>query len=427
MPALIVVGAQWGDEGKGKITDYLAADADMVVRYQGGNNAGHTIVVGADVYKFHLIPSGILYPDKSCLLGNGVVIDPEMLIQELDALERQGISSEQLSISDQAHYIRPTHRLLDAHLEARRGAARLGTTGKGIGPAYRDKVDRCGVRLGDVANMPLLRRKVAAHLQAHAAVLGDDCPWQEANLVDWLHRAYQRLQPLIVSTPPRINAMLDRGGRVLLEGAQGTLLDIDHGTYPYVTSSSPSAGGACLGSGIGPTRIGGVLGVTKAYTTRVGSGPFPTELQDATGELLRRTGQEFGTTTGRPRRCGWLDLVALRYAAQINGMTHLALTKLDVLDGVAELQLCLGYKLGDRTLTDFPTDEASLAAAQPIYEMLPGWRQDTTQVRAWADLPAAARALVARIEAFIGIPVALIGLGADRHATLVRQPLWEQL
>lgn len=426
MPAVIIVGAQWGDEGKGKITDYLAQGADTVVRYQGGNNAGHTIVVGGSTYKFHLIPSGILHNDKTCVLGNGVVVDPEKLISELDALKTQNVETRRLCISNHAHYILPTHKLLDQMSEERKGAKKIGTTGKGIGPAYRDKVNRVGIRMGDAADAAGLMNKVDEHMADHAQELGDH-PWTRDKLHAFITEAYKRLEPHICDTSALVNDTLDRGGRVLLEGAQGTLLDIDHGTYPYVTSSSPTAGGACIGAGIGPTRINRVLGVAKAYATRVGSGPMPTELNDDTGEGLRARGHEFGTTTGRSRRCGWLDLVALRYAVRVNGITHLALTKLDVLDACEELKLCTAYKVNGQETRDFPADDATLCSVEPVYEAMPGWQSATTPARTWGDLPPQAMAYIARIEDYVRVPVALVSIGADRLASFARLAIWEGL
>jgi adenylosuccinate synthase len=426
MPAVVIVGAQWGDEGKGKITDYLAPAADTIVRYQGGNNAGHTVVVGESTYKFHLIPSGVLYKDKTCVLGNGVVVDPEELIGELDGLEAQGVSTANLRISDQAHYILPTHCIFDKRSEAKKGEAKIGTTGRGIGPAYRDKVQRSGIRLGDPRDPKHLRQLVAAHFEEHQAdLVGVD--WTIDRMVDYLVKTYKRLAPYVCNTPALINDTLDSGGRVLLEGAQGTLLDIDHGTYPFVTSSSPTAGGACIGAGIGPTRINAVVGVAKAYTTRVGAGPFPTELHDATGERLRASGHEFGTTTGRPRRCGWLDLVALRYAVRINGITHLCITKLDVLDAFEELKLCNAYRIDGKELRDFPTQIAAIEQVEPVYETMPGWGCSTSSARGWSELPAEAIAYISRIEDYLKVPVALVSVGPERTASFARLAVWETL
>jgi adenylosuccinate synthase len=426
MPAVVIVGAQWGDEGKGKITDCLALAADTVVRYQGGNNAGHTVVVGPSTYKFHLIPSGVLYRDKTCVLGNGVVIDPEELIGELDTLETQGVSTANLRISDQAHFILPTHCILDQRSEAQKGDAKIGTTGRGIGPAYRDKVHRSGIRLGDPQDPKHLRQLVEAHLKEHESEL-EGVDWTADKLVEYLVRMHKRLAPHLCNTPALVNDTLDRGGRVLLEGAQGTLLDIDHGTYPFVTSSSPTAGGACIGTGIGPTRINAVLGVAKAYTTRVGAGPFPTELHDRTGELLREAGHEFGTTTGRPRRCGWLDLVALRYAVRINGLTHLCITKLDVLDSFEEVKLCSAYRVNGKETRDFPSQVSALESIELVYESMHGWRQPTTEARSWSELPREAIAYISRIEDYLKVPVAMVSVGAERTASFARLAIWESL
>lgn len=424
MPAVVIVGAQWGDEGKGKVTDYLAEKAHAVVRYQGGNNAGHTIVVEGAKYKFHLIPSGMLYKDKTCILGNGVVIDPSELIRELDALEAEGVDTTRLLISDQAHFILPTHKHLDLRNEESKGANKIGTTGRGIGPAYRDKVHRCGIRIGDAADAEGLAAKVAVHLQEHAARL-EGCDWDAPRLVTLLTESFARLRPHVVNGAIRINEILDDGGRVLFEGAQGTLLDIDHGTYPYVTSSTPTAGGACVGSGVGPTRINVVMGVSKAYTTRVGEGPFPTELSDDIGEKLREKGHEFGTTTGRSRRCGWLDLVALRYAVRVNGMTHLAITKLDVLDHFDELKVCVAYEIDGETITEFPTSTRALDRVRPVYESFSGWRCSTEEVRTWSDLPGKAMAYISRLEDYLRMPVAMVSVGAERSATFSRLGIWE--
>ena len=426
MPAVVIVGAQWGDEGKGKITDYLAKDADVVVRYQGGNNAGHTIVVGPSTHKFHLLPSGMLYKDKACVLGNGVVIDPEVLISELDKLEAEGVDTTRLKISGRAHTILPSHKHLDLRSEAQKGDAKIGTTGRGIGPAYRDKVNRGGVRMADAARPDLLRKKVAQHFNEHAAEL-EDCAWDVDKTVEYLCKCHTRLSPLICDTSSFLNDTLDRGGRVLLEGAQGTLLDIDHGTYPFVTSSNPTSGGACIGAGIGPTRINVVMGVSKAYATRVGEGPFPTEIHGAEGERMREAGHEYGTTTGRPRRCGWIDLVALRFAVRVNGMTHLALTKLDVLDELEEIAMCTAYKICGEEVSSFPMDVSDLDEVEPILEWLPGWTEKTTEARSWNDLPAKANSYISRIEEALRVPVALVSVGADRAATFSRLAVWEGL
>ncbi|MBN1959580.1 MAG: adenylosuccinate synthase [Deltaproteobacteria bacterium] len=423
MPVVVILGAQWGDEGKGKITDYLAAKADIIVRYQGGNNAGHTVVVGDTTYKFHLIPSGILYKDKICVLGNGVVIDPEKLIGELDGITAQGISSENLRISDQAHFILPTHRIFDQHSEDKKGEAKIGTTGRGIGPAYRDKVNRSGIRLGDPRDPVLLRQLVATHFEEHAQEL-IDVDWTIDRMVDYLLHTYKRLEPYVCNTPALINDTLEKGGNILLEGAQGTLLDIDHGTYPFVTSSNPTAGGACIGSGVGPTRINAIVGVAKSYTTRVGAGPFPTELFDETGALLGKYGHEFGTTTGRARRCGWLDLVALRYAMRINGITHLCITKLDVLDSFEEIKLCTAYCIGEKEFNDYPSQLSTISQVKPIYKTLKGWCKPTSAMRSFTELPSQAIAYIARIEDYLKVPVVLVSVSPERTANLIRQNIW---
>ena len=426
MPAVVIVGAQWGDEGKGKITDYLAESANAVVRYQGGNNAGHTIVVEDTTYKFHLIPSGILHEDTLCVLGSGVVIDPEKLLSEIDALIEQGVPVDRLRLSDQAHFILPTHKELDISAEADKGSAKIGTTGRGIGPAYADKISRSGIRMADPAYPDSLRVKLEQHFREHATALAGT-EWTVDSVHKHLTDAHERLKPFICSAPHLINDQLEDNKRVLFEGAQGTLLDIDHGTYPFVTSSSPTAGGACSASGVGPTEMKLVLGIAKAYATRVGSGPFPTELDDDLGEAMRQHGGEFGTTTGRPRRCGWLDLVALRYARRINGLTHIALTKMDVLDHFENLRVCTAYKINGVETKDFPTDANLMDSIEPIYEDVPGWKSDTTKLSDYQDLPEAARDYVKRIEDFLGIPVAIVSVGPQRKATFTRLPIWEQV
>ncbi len=426
MSAVVIVGAQWGDEGKGKITDYLAQGADVVVRYQGGNNAGHTIVVGDTTYKFHLIPSGILHKGTLCVLGSGVVIDPEQLLKEMDGLIDHGADLNQLKLSDQAHFILPTHKELDLGSEARKGGDKIGTTGRGIGPAYTDKISRGGIRLADPAHPEVLKQKLERHFTEHAAHLTDS-KWTVDSVQDYLLKAYERLAPHIVSAPHLLNDELEKNSAVLFEGAQGTLLDIDHGTYPFVTSSSPTAGGACASSGIGPRHIGLVLGIAKAYATRVGSGPFPTELHDDVGERIRAEGHEFGTTTGRPRRCGWIDLVALRYAVRINGLTHIALMKLDVLDTFETLKLCTGYKINGELTKDFPTDANKLDGLEAVYEEFPGWNTSTQELRNFDEAPTTFKSYIERIEEFLGIPVAMASVGPERDATLQRMNVWESV
>ncbi len=420
---LCVLGAQWGDEGKGKIVDLLTPHFGVVARYQGGHNAGHTVYVDGRKFVLHLIPSGILHPGVTCLIGNGVVVDPHALFAEVDALAGMGISVEgRLLVSDKAHLILPYHRELDLLSEARRGERRIGTTSRGIGPAYEDKIGRRGVRVGDLrdasADGPLVGA-VRENVDGRNRLVGNtDMKWQD--VVADLRSMWTRLEPFVTDVSLYLSRALAAGTRVMFEGAQGTLLDIDHGTYPYVTSSNAVAGGACTGLGIGPKVVGAVLGVTKAYTTRVGEGPLPTELHGEMGQRLRETGQEYGASTGRPRRCGWYDAVAVRYAVRINGLDALALTKLDVLDGIETLRICTAYQCGDEVLTEMPADTAQLAMCIPIYESLIGWTQPTRGVTRYADLPAEARAYIARLEEVSGVPVAVVSTGSERNHTIVR-------
>jgi adenylosuccinate synthase len=428
MASLVIVGAQWGDEGKGKITDYLAQGADAVVRYQGGNNAGHTVVVGAEQYKLHLVPSGILWRAKRCVLGNGVVVDLPALVGELDALAARGIDTGALFVSDAAHCILPYHKLLDQRDEAARqkDATQIGTTGRGIGPAYRDKTSRVGIRVGDIADPALLKQKLLANRREKEAMLGD-----AASQLDWdamaeeLRGAYERLTLQVGDAAEAIHEQLEAGHNVLFEGAQGTFLDLDHGTYPYVTSSTPTAGGACVGAGVGPTDIDFVLGVTKAYTTRVGMGPFPSELTDDAGRKLCDIGHEFGTTTGRRRRTGWLDAVMLRHAVRVNGLGGLAVTKLDVLDSFDELWVCVCYEDEQGVpIAGFPGDAARLARARPRYERIRGWSAPTTAARRLEDLPRAARDYLDRIAELAGVPVVMVSVGAERATTIAAEDAW---
>ncbi|QGP91618.1 Adenylosuccinate synthetase [Neomoorella glycerini] len=422
MAAVVLVGAQWGDEGKGKITDYLAEKAEVVVRYQGGSNAGHTVMVGEQEFKLHLVPSGILYPGKLCLIGNGVVVDPAVLVQELDGLAERGIDTSSLRISDRAHLILPYHKGLDAAEEERRGEAQIGTTKRGIGPAYVDKTARTGIRVGDLLDGEEFRGKLARNLAAVNEVLAKiyDRPGYELEAILDEYAGYaRRLRPLIADTVRLVNEALKDGRRVLFEGAQGTLLDLDQGTYPFVTSSYPTAGGACIGAGVGPTKITKVLGVAKAYTTRVGAGPFPAEVTGSIGDTLREQGREYGTTTGRPRRCGWLDTVILRHAAGVNGLTGIALTKLDVLTGIDPLRICIGYRYGGEIIRDFPASLKVLQQCEPVYEEVPGWQEDITKARTLADLPAACHSYIRRLEELAGVPVHLIAVGPRRDQTIV--------
>jgi adenylosuccinate synthase len=422
VPATVVIGAQWGDEGKGKVVDLLAERSDVVARYQGGNNAGHTIVAGDQVYKLHLVPSGILYPGTLCVIGNGTVIDPGALCAEIDALEERGVSPERLRISGNAHLIMPYHVMLDGASEMRLGRFSIGTTRRGIGPCYEDKAARVGIRVQDLLDPKILVRKLEVALEAKNAILERlyEMPRLDPEVVaDDLLRHAERLRPFIADTALLIDEALRAGRRVLFEGAQGTMLDIDHGTYPFVTSSNPIAGAACTGIGIGPTRIDRVIGVSKAYVTRVGEGPFPTELEDADGRMMMERGNEFGTTTGRQRRCGWLDLVALRYAVRLSGVTQLALTKLDVLSGFERVQICVAYRDRDGAeLTEFPYHQTVFHGCRPVYRELAGWDEDLSDCRELEELPAPARAYVDAIAAAVEVPITLIGTGQGRHQVI---------
>lgn len=421
MPGLAIVGAQWGDEGKGKIVDYLTAEADVVVRYSGGNNAGHTVVVDGKTVRLHLVPSGILYPDVRCYIGNGVVLDPEVFIGELDQLAEQGFDLAQLRISDRAHLLLPYHRDLDKLEEEARGPHKLGTTGRGVGPAYVDKVAREGIRLADLADEQWLKERLEAIVPRKSALLqklyGHE-GYTPEEIFHYIERFRARLLPMLEDVGARVHEALAAGKRVLFEGAQGTQLDIDHGTYPYVTGSSPTSGGIAPGAGIGPDAVTGVLGVVKAYTTRVGLGPFPTELHDEVGEGLRERGHEYGTTTGRPRRCGWLDMVQLRYAVRVNGLTQLVLTKLDVLSGLETVRIAVGYEIDGRRVEDFPASLRDLQRAVPVYEEHPGWDADLTGVTSPEQLPEAARNYIRRIEELAGVAVVRTSVGPSREQTL---------
>ena len=421
MPGTVVVGAQWGDEGKGKITDLLAEKADVVSRFQGGNNAGHTIVRDGEEFKFHLIPSGILYEAKTCVIGNGVVIDPHILFGELEALRGRGISGENLRVSGDAHLIMPYHLLLDGANEQQLGKYKIGTTGRGIGPCYVDKYKRIGIRVQDLLDEKILRRKVRTALQEKNFLLQryDIGVLDPDQVTDELLGYTERFEPFICDASLLVNTALDENKHVLFEGAQGALLDIDFGSYPFVTSSNTIAGAACTGAGVGPTRIDHVIGVAKAYTTRVGEGPFPTELFDETGTAMRDIGHEFGTTTGRERRCGWLDLVALKYAVRLSGITHLALTKLDVLAGMPTLKVCTRYKAGRQVLDDFPMLQTDFHHAKPLYEELPGWTEDIRDCETWQDLPQTARDYVQYIAEFTKTRVKFIAVGPGRDETII--------
>jgi adenylosuccinate synthase len=425
MPGLVIVGAQWGDEGKGKVTDLLAETADVVIRFQGGNNAGHTIVRGDEVYKFHLVPSGILYPGKLCLIGNGVVVDPKVITSELEDLRHRGIDSSGLRISANAHLIMPYHLLLDHAGETKLGKLQIGTTRRGIGPCYADKAARLGIRMQDLLDEKILKQKINAAMEPKRLSLR---PYAKDPSLD-LHAMTEeyrtlghRLEPFIADTQRIVWDTLDSSGLVLFEGAQGTLLDIDHGTYPFVTSSNPIAGAACIGAGVGPKDIDDAWGITKAYVTRVGAGPFPTELDDEMGDRLREAGGEFGTTTGRARRCGWLDLVALRYAVRLNGLTGLAITKLDVLTGIDPLPVATEYTGPEGArFGEFPYHQSILHKVTGAYTELPGWHEDISGARRLEDLPQAARDYLSFIEEFLGVPVVLVGVGPGRD-----QMIWTE-
>jgi adenylosuccinate synthase len=426
MSGTVVVGAQWGDEGKGKIVDLLAERFDIVARYQGGNNAGHTVVHGDQTFIFHLLPSGILEPDKLCVLGNGVVIDPEVLCGELEALEKRGRSVDGLRISGNAHLVMPWHRLLDAQSELRLGPLQIGTTKRGIGPTYVDKAARIGIRVQDLLDTGILREKIGAALAVKneqlEKIYGLEPLDGDAIAAD-LERHATRLAPFIADTSLLIDRALREGRAVLFEGAQGTLLDLDNGTYPFVTSSNPIAGGACTGCGIGPTRITSVVGVAKAYLTRVGAGPFPSEADEERGTRIREVGGEFGATTGRERRCGWLDLVGLRFAARVNGLTELVLTKLDVLSIFDTIPVCVGYRLRDGSVTeDFPAHQSDFHHAEPVFDDLPGWGTDLSGITDWADLPGPAQAYVRWVEERLELPVTMVGVGQRRDQILEPTP-----
>jgi adenylosuccinate synthase len=424
MTATVVVGAQWGDEGKGKVVDLLAEKSDVVARYQGGNNAGHTIVAGDEVYKLHLVPSGILYPGTLCVIGNGAVVDPGALCTEIDQLTERGVSVEGLRLSGNAHLIMPYHVALDGASEMKLGRFSIGTTRRGIGPCYQDKAARVGIRAQDLLDPKILIAKLKVALEAKNEILEKlyGLPRMDADVIaeDLLAHAEQ-LRPFIADAALLVDRALRDGKQVLFEGAQGTMLDIDHGTYPFVTSSNPIAGAACTGIGVGPTRIARVLGVSKAYVTRVGEGPFPSELDDADGQRMLERGNEFGTTTGRQRRCGWLDLVALRYAARLSGFTELALTKLDVLSGFERVRLCTTYRTREgEEIEDFPYHQTVFHGCTPVYRDMPGWQEDISDCRSLDALPDAARNYVAAIAEAVEVPITLIGTGQGRHQIIDR-------
>jgi adenylosuccinate synthase len=422
VPAIVLLGAQWGDEGKGKATDLLGDKVKYVVRYQGGNNAGHTVVIGDDKYALHLLPSGILTPSCIPVIGNGVVIDPAVLLEEIRGLNERGVDTSKLKISTNAHLITPYHRTIDKVSERFLGKSKIGTTGRGIGPAYADKINRIGIRIQDLFDPSILRQKLEGALRDKNQVLikvfnrkGIEV---DEVLKEYLEYA-EILRPYVADTSLLLNQALDKGEVVLLEGSQGTLLDVDHGTYPFVTSSNPTAGGASTGSGIGPTKITRVIGIVKAYTTRVGSGPFPTELFDEDGEKLRSIGGEFGVTTGRSRRTGWYDALIARYAVRVNGLTDFFLTKLDVLSGWEKIPVCVAYEIDGKRVEELPASQSDLHHAKPIYEYLPGWSEDISSAKELSDLPANARAYIKFLEDISGAPMSAIGVGPGRTQTIV--------
>ena len=422
MSSVVVVGTQWGDEGKGKITDFLSENAEVIARYQGGNNAGHTIKFDGVTYKLHLIPSGIFYKEKTCVIGNGMVVDPKALVTELAYLHERNVSTDNLRISNRAHVILPYHLKLDEVEEERKGANKIGTTKKGIGPAYMDKAARVGIRVADLLDRAVFEEKLARNLEEKNRLLEKMYDTEGFKIEDILDEYYeygQQVKKYVVDTSVVLNDALDEGRRVLFEGAQGVMLDIDQGTYPFVTSSNPVAGGVTIGSGVGPTKIQHVVGVSKAYTTRVGDGPFPTELHDEIGDQIREVGREYGTTTGRPRRVGWFDSVVVRHARRVSGITDLSLNSIDVLTGIEKLKICVAYKLNGEITEEFPASLNELAKCEPVYEEMPGWTEDITGVKNLSELPANARHYLERISQLTGIPLSIFSVGPDRSQTNV--------
>ncbi|NEC40260.1 adenylosuccinate synthase [Streptomyces sp. SID8016] len=421
MPALVLLGAQWGDEGKGKATDLLGGSVDYVVRYQGGNNAGHTVVVGDQKYALHLLPSGILSPGCTPVIGNGVVVDPAVLLSELSGLNERGVDTSKLLISGNAHLITPYNVTLDKVTERFLGKRKIGTTGRGIGPTYADKINRVGIRVQDLYDESILEQKVEAALEQKNQLLAkvfNRRAIEAGKVVEDMLQYAEQIKPFVADTTLILNDAIDAGKVVLFEGGQGTLLDVDHGTYPFVTSSNPTAGGACTGAGVGPTKISRVIGILKAYTTRVGAGPFPTELHDEDGEALRRIGGERGVTTGRDRRCGWFDAPIARYATRVNGLTDFFLTKLDVLTGWEQIPVCVAYEIDGKRVEELPYNQTDFHHAKPIYENLPGWSEDITKAKAFSDLPKNAQAYVKALEEMSGAPISAIGVGPGRTETI---------
>jgi len=427
MSTVVVVGTQWGDEGKGKITDFLAESADVVARYQGGNNAGHTILIQDKKYKLTLVPSGIFYNDKICVIGNGTVINPAALLDEIAYIQENGFSTANLRISDRAHIIMPYHLVLDKLEEERKGENKIGTTGKGIGPCYMDKAARSGIRMADLLSPQEFEKKLRQNVLEKNSIIEQVYQGQgvdvEIILEQYLGYAEQ-LRAYVTDTSVVLNEKIDEGCRVLFEGAQGVMLDIDHGTYPFVTSSNPSAGAVCIGSGVGPTRIQQIIGVAKAYTTRVGDGPFPTELNNEIGDLIRETGHEYGTVTGRPRRVGWFDSVVVRHARRVSGITGLSLNSLDVLTGLETVKICTAYKRGSEVIEHYPASLAALNDCEAVYEELPGWSEDITKARSLEELPENTQRFIARVSELTGIPISIFSVGRNREQTNQIRPIY---
>lgn len=428
MSTVVIMGSQWGDEGKGKIVDYLAEQADGVVRYQGGSNAGHTVVVNDVSYKLQLLPSGILYPGKLCIVGNGVVIDPGHIIKEIQGMQEKGIDTSALRISDRAHVVFPWHVAQDELEEEAKGDDKIGTTKRGIGPCYMDKNARIGIRicdLMDAEDFPKTLKRVLDMKNRYLKESYDHPGFQYETVLKDYQGYADFLRSFVTDTSEELNDAIDAGKRIVFEGAQATLLDLDHGTYPYVTSSHPIAGGACIGAGVGPKKINKVVGVVKAYTTRVGAGPFPTELLDETGDYIRKEGHEFGTVTGRPRRCGWLDAMVVRYAGRVSGMDYLAITRLDILDKLSKIQMCVGYQTDGKAIKGMPASLKGLAAVEPIYEEFEGWQTSTCHIRNYEDLPQQAKTYLNRLSEVAGVPVGVVSVGPGREQTMVLVDLWK--
>lgn len=426
MPALVIVGAQWGDEGKGKASDQLGTEVDYVVKFNGGNNAGHTVVVDGEKFALHLLPAGILTPGCTPVIGNGVVVDLEVLFSEIADLESRGIDTSKLRISSNAHIIPSYNRQMDAVNERLLGKRKIGTTGRGIGPTYADKMNRIGLRIQDLFDPSILRQKVEGVLAQKNLLLHEEEKFSVAEITEELLAYAPRVRPLVMNTTVELNQALDAGKTVVFEAGQAVMLDIDHGTYPFVTSSSCTAAGACTGSGVGPRRIDKVIGVAKAYLTRVGEGPFPTELLGEEGDWLREQGGEYGVTTGRPRRCGWYDSVVARYATMVNSLTDIVLTKLDVLSGLEKIPVCVAYEIDGKRVAQMPDSQSDMHHAQPIYEYFPGWQEDISQCRTFAELPASAQAYVQALEELSACHISSIGVGPEREQTIVRTPLLDK-